>query len=184
MRCVPHVATVPRRSLAVLVAVLLGLLLAACGDSTPRGTATYSGGAQTQPYQPTGTPVVPTPASSPFDTSPAGPTPADAAKLAPAAPVSDLPTMTVAALPPEGVDTLRLIALGGPFPYRQDGATFANREGLLPPHPSGWYKEYTVVTPGSTDRGARRIVAGADGGRFYTSDHYASFREVLSGVSP
>ena len=83
----------------------------------------------------------------------------------------------------QAVDTLRLIGLGGPFPFRQDGATFENREGLLPPHPSGWYKEYTVVTPGSADRGARRIVAGTDGGRFYTSDHYASFREVLSGVS-
>lgn len=175
--------TVPRRALAVLVAVLLGLLLSACGDSTPRGTATYSGGAVPKSYQPTGTPVASTPASSPFATARATPTPADAAKLAPAAPVSDLPTTTVAQLPPEGVDTLRLIALGGPFPYAQDGATFANREGLLPPHPSGWYKEYTVSTPGSADRGARRIVAGTDGGRFYTSDHYASFREVLSGVS-
>ena len=177
----PVAATVPRRALAVLVAVLLGVLLSACGDSTPRGTATYSGGTAGQGYQPTGTPAVSTPASSPFAT--ATPTPADAAKLAPAAPVSDLPTTTVAQLPAEGVDTLRLIALGGPFPYAQDGATFANREGLLPQHPSGWYKEYTVVTPGSADRGARRIVAGSDGGRFYTSDHYASFREVLSGVS-
>jgi ribonuclease T1 len=172
--------TAPRRAVAVLVAVLLGVLLSACGDATPRGTATYSGGAVPRSNQPTGTPDVSTPASSPFAT--ATPTPADAAKLAPAAPVSDLPTTTVAQLPAEGVDTLRLIALGGPFPYAQDGATFANREGLLPQRPSGWYKEYTVITPGSPDRGARRIVAGTDGGRFYTSDHYASFREVLSGA--
>jgi len=78
---------------------------------------------------------------------------------------------------------LRLVAAGGPFPYSKDGVTFSNREGLLPKHPSGWYQEYTVITPGSSDRGARRIIAGKDGGRFYTSDHYASFREVLSGES-
>jgi len=110
-------------------------------------------------------------------------TPSDAAALAPRVPVSDLPTMTVAQLPVEGVTTLRLIASGGPFPYAKDGVTFSNREGLLPRHPGNWYQEYTVITPGSSDRGARRVIAGNDGGRFYTSDHYASFREVLSGVS-
>jgi ribonuclease T1 len=91
--------------------------------------------------------------------------------------------MLVAQLPKQGVDTLRLIASDGPFPYSQDGVTFSNREGLLPQHKSGWYREYTVITPGSSDRGARRIIAGEDGARFYTDDHYASFREVLSGVS-
>jgi ribonuclease T1 len=91
--------------------------------------------------------------------------------------------MLVAQLPEQGVDTLRLIASDGPFPYSQDGATFSNREGLLPQHKSGWYREFTVITPGSSDRGARRIIAGDDGGRFFTDDHYASFREVLSGVS-
>jgi ribonuclease T1 len=106
-----------------------------------------------------------------------------AVALAPASPVSGLATMVVAALPQEGIDTLRLIASGGPFPYPKDGVTFSNREGILPAHPSGWYHEYTVITPGSSDRGARRIIAGKDGGRFYTDDHYASFREVLSGVS-
>jgi len=82
-----------------------------------------------------------------------------------------------------GVDTLRLIAKGGPYPFSKDGVTFSNREGLLPQHQDGWYHEYTVITPGSSDRGARRIIAGGDGGRFYSDDHYASFREVLSGVS-
>jgi ribonuclease T1 len=91
--------------------------------------------------------------------------------------------MTVAMLPQEGVTTLRLIESGGPFPYSKDGVTFSNREGLLPKHAGGWYQEYTVITPGSSDRGARRVIAGNDGGRFYTSDHYTSFREVLSGVS-
>ena len=102
------------------------------------------------------------------------------AGLAPAQPTSDLPTTTVAELPPEGIDTLVLIDQGGPFPYDQDGSTFGNREGILPPQPNGFYAEYTVVTPGEGDRGARRIVGGDDGARFYTSDHYSSFREVVS----
>lgn len=117
------------------------------------------------------------PTTGPATTGPAPPAGAD---LAPAAPHSSLPTMRVAGLPPEGVATLELIRDGGPFPYDQDGATFQNREGLLPAEPSGFYREYTVITPGSDDRGARRIVAGDDGCRFYTSDHYASFREVVS----
>ncbi len=103
------------------------------------------------------------------------------ADLAPAAPTTDLETMTVEQLPPEGIDTLELIASDGPFPYDKDGATFSNREGILPQQPKGFYAEYTVVTPGSDDRGARRIVGGDDGSRFYTSDHYSSFREVVSG---
>ncbi len=103
------------------------------------------------------------------------------ADLAPAAPTSDLATMTVAQLPPEGIETLELIASDGPFPYDEDGSTFSNREGILPAQPKGFYAEYTVITPGSDDRGARRIVGGDDGSRFYTSDHYSSFREVVSG---
>ncbi len=100
--------------------------------------------------------------------------------LAPAQPTSDLPTMTVDQLPPEGIQTLELIAADGPYPYDKDGSTFGNREGILPPQPSGFYSEYTVVTPGENDRGARRIVGGEDGARFYTADHYSSFREVVS----
>ena len=103
------------------------------------------------------------------------------ADLAPAEPTTDLKTMTVGQLPPEGIDTLELIASDGPFPYDKDGATFSNREGILPPQPKGFYAEYTVITPGSDDRGARRIIGGDDGSRFYTSDHYSSFREVVSG---
>ena len=82
-------------------------------------------------------------------------------------------------LPPEARDTLELIAAGGPFPYRQDGQTFGNREGLLPGRPSGSYREYTVETPGSADRGARRIVVGDRRDAYYTDDHYASFRYVI-----
>ena len=88
-------------------------------------------------------------------------------------------TVRVSALPVEAQQTLALIDAGGPFPYRVDGTVFTNREGLLPSEPSGYYREYTVVTPGSSDRGARRIVAGKNGEDYYTDDHYASFREVL-----
>ena len=81
-------------------------------------------------------------------------------------------------LPAEAIDTLRLIEGGGPYPYRQDDGVFGNREGRLPRQSRGYYREYTVETPGSRDRGARRIIAG---GRppveyFYTDDHYGSFR--------
>ncbi len=97
----------------------------------------------------------------------------------PAVSVSGLPTVTVAGLPPEARQTINLIDQGGPFPYSRDGATFRNREGILPAKQLGYYREYTVVTPGSPDRGARRIVAGAGGEIYYTDDHYDSFREVL-----
>ena len=75
-------------------------------------------------------------------------------------------------------DTLALVDAGGPFPHDQDGATFQNREGLLPSAPTGHYREYTVPTPGSRDRGARRIVTGGDPPRayYYTEDHYRTFR--------
>src|ERR1051325_3662156 len=71
-----------------------------------------------------------------------------------------LRTVSAAQLPAEGRTTLRLIAQGGPYPYRQDGVTFQNRERLLPREPRGYYREFTVPTPGSSDRGARRIIAG------------------------
>lgn len=88
-------------------------------------------------------------------------------------------TVHIGDLPMEAIDTLLRIAEGGPFPYDQDGATFQNREGLLPAHPRGYYREYTVETPGSPDRGARRIVTGEDGERYYTDDHYDSFRFIV-----
>ncbi|MCU0301522.1 MAG: ribonuclease [Candidatus Nanopelagicales bacterium] len=103
------------------------------------------------------------------------------ADLAPATATTDLPTIEVADLPPEGIETLELIEADGPFPYDKDGSTFQNREGILPAQPRGFYAEYTVETPGSDDRGARRIVAGDDGSRFYTEDHYSSFEEVVAG---
>lgn len=89
-----------------------------------------------------------------------------------------LPSVAVTDLPPEAGETLVLIDAGGPFPFDRDGVTFENREELLPARPSGYYREYTVPTPGSDDRGARRIVTG-DGGEFYwTDDHYQSFSRI------
>jgi ribonuclease T1 len=82
-------------------------------------------------------------------------------------------------LPREARETLALIRSGGPFPYARDGAVFANREGRLPPAPRGTYREYTVRTPGSRDRGARRIVHSSRGEFYYTADHYRSFRRIL-----
>jgi ribonuclease T1 len=98
---------------------------------------------------------------------------------APAQARSGLPIVHLAELPPEALETYYLIDSNGPFPYRQDGATFQNREQLLPKKPGAYYREYTVVTPDEDDRGARRIVAGRDGERYYTDDHYESFREIV-----
>jgi len=90
-------------------------------------------------------------------------------------------------LPAEARHTLALIRSGGPFPYRQDGTVFRNREQRLPSRPRGYYTEYTVKTPHSHDRGARRIIAGRGESRdpaisgeyYYTDDHYNSFRRIL-----
>src|SRR3954454_18063078 len=81
-------------------------------------------------------------------------------------------------LPPEAIDTLDEIADGPPYAYDRDGTTFENREGLLPEEQSGYYQEFTVVTPGSSDRGARRIIWGLDDELYYTDDHYQSFERI------
>lgn len=74
--------------------------------------------------------------------------------------------------------TLDLIDRGGPFPYKKDGSTFSNREAQLPAQPRGYYREYTVPTPDSGDRGARRVVQGRSGDTWYTNDHYESFVRI------
>lgn len=88
-------------------------------------------------------------------------------------------TVTYDELPPEALDTLALIESDGPFPYDRDGVVFENREGILPDQYEGYYHEYTVETPGSDDRGARRIITGEGGEVFYTEDHYDSFQVVI-----
>jgi ribonuclease T1 len=95
---------------------------------------------------------------------------------------ADIATISVADLPPEGRQTLALIVRGGPFPYpHKDGSVFGNFERQLPPHERGYYREYTVPTPGARDRGARRIVAGGEppSEYFYTADHYRSWSRIV-----
>jgi ribonuclease T1 len=82
-------------------------------------------------------------------------------------------------LPIEARATLELVKAGGPFPHAQDGRIFSNREKLLPLKNRGYYREYTVRTPGVRNRGARRIVAGSGGEYYYTADHYRSFKRIL-----
>lgn len=96
---------------------------------------------------------------------------------APAREPAPLAEVSVTALPKEAQETLALVKRGGPFRYRQDGATFGNFEKRLPVRARGYYHEYTVPTPGARDRGARRIVAGG-GEYYYTDDHYRSFRRI------
>lgn len=89
------------------------------------------------------------------------------------------PATPLAALPPQVGQTLRLVDRGGPFPYPgNDGAVFHNAEHRLPRQPDGYYREYTVPTPGSEDRGARRLIIGRNGEVYYTGDHYESFVRV------
>lgn len=81
-------------------------------------------------------------------------------------------------LPLEAQATLEAIRRGGAFPYARDGSVFFNRERLLPEAPRGYYREYTVPTPGISHRGARRIVSGSNGELYYTADHYRSFKRI------
>ena len=84
----------------------------------------------------------------------------------------------LADLPVQAQRTVALIKQDGPFPYSRDGVTFGNYEKRLPLRQRGYYREYTVKTPGSRDRGARRIVAGREGEYFYSDDHYRSFLRI------
>jgi guanyl-specific ribonuclease Sa len=89
---------------------------------------------------------------------------------------SGLPVEPLSSLPAQVKTTWELIGRGGPFPYpRNDGVAFQNREKLLPAKPADYYREYTVPTPGSDDRGARRLVTGSSDEVYYTADHYESF---------
>jgi ribonuclease T1 len=89
-----------------------------------------------------------------------------------------LSEVTLADLPKEGRDTLTVIKQGGPFPYKRDGTVFGNFERRLPEKERGYYREYTVPTPGSRDRGARRIIVGRGGEYYYTDDHYQTFLHI------
>jgi ribonuclease T1 len=129
------------------------------------------GGGQLGGIRPDGGAAAPAPGS-------AGSAPAGAPG---AANPSQLTGVEASQLPAEARQTLTLIAKDGPYPYAQDGVTFGNFERILPRKSSGYYKEYTVRTPGEPDRGARRIVAGNSGEKYYTADHYSSFRFIIEG---
>jgi len=116
----------------------------------------------------------------PVPTSPAAPAGTATTPTAVENP-SSLPSINASQLPKEARQTLALIAAGGPFPYDRDGVNFGNFEGLLPRKTGGFYKEYTVPTPGESDRGARRIIVGKDSAKYYTPDHYESFTFIVEG---
>ncbi|MER6396513.1 ribonuclease [Kitasatospora sp. NPDC059973] len=162
-----------KHRLFALVAVLLCALaaLAGCqlsndGADSPKATVAASTGASATGPKP----------SAPKPSPPAGTTPAPPGGWVPTDPA--LADVCRTKLPAQAVDTLGLIAKGGPYPYRSDGIVFENRENRLPRKASGYYHEYTVVTPGSGDRGARRVVTGGTGEQYWTADHYGSFQEI------
>ena len=131
---------------------------------------------------PTTTPtVIPTVTStpSPLPTATLPPQPAATPTNPPRAGPPGMPTISYNELPREAIETIVLIGEGGPFPFDRDGIAFQNRERLLPTKPRGYYAEYTVITPGASTRGARRIIAGEEGELYYTDDHYASFYWVI-----
>lgn len=141
----------PRRRLRSALAVLAALAVVVAGVLVEQGGSGGSGGSAPQARAPRSAP--------------------DARAL---------PAVTPAELPLEARRTLALIDRGGPFPYDRDGAVFADRERLLPDEPRGCYREYTVRTPGESDRGARRIVTSCRGPRYWSPDHYASFARVVA----
>jgi ribonuclease T1 len=144
----------------MMVAALAMLLLAGCGAAP---AAASDAQAATQ------APTVAAPSTSKKATPTPRPKPAR---------VDGMRTVYTFELPRQAQQTIRLIEAGGPFPFERDGITFQNRERILPNKPRGYYREYTVITPGSRDRGARRIVAGDRGELYYTDDHYDSFVRV------
>ncbi|MDP9982831.1 ribonuclease T1 [Pseudarthrobacter oxydans] len=149
--------------LTALLVLLLGLAVLAFVLAGVPGTGTAPSGAGTTAPSSTADPAAPT-AAPPALANPSG-----------------LPEVKASELPAEAGQTLALIARGGPFPYSRDAATFGNFERILPRKSSGYYKEYTVRTPRESDRGARRIVAGQAGEKYYTPDHYNSFRFIIEG---
>lgn len=182
----PRIRRTPGSLLALLIAIV-GILAATqgCGVTGDTLPTARPGTAQTTratvlTTTATVTPRRPTPTVTTAVAAGGRPTPTPTPRGQPTEPAANdgLPQIEFGRLPPQAQETIRLIERGGPFPYERDGVTFGNRERLLPIRAAGYYREYTVTTPGSSDRGARRIVAGRDGELYYTDDHYESFRRV------
>ncbi|GGK21533.1 ribonuclease [Deinococcus malanensis] len=164
-----------RRALLVLLAPLAGAALGSC-DAPAESQATTQ--ISSNPQLSTPAPAV---QNLPSRTGQAPRAPGT--QKSGLDPHSGLRWISRSDLPREGQEMLRLIARGGPFRYSKDGVTFGNRERLLPKASEGYYREYTVRTPGESDRGARRLVCGGQEETsvhecYYTADHYASFRRV------
>ena len=157
--------------LVVLASVVIGTLRN--DDDVPEGSPDATPSIEVSPGDP------PTESESPDDQ---GAGPAFPTAVAPSRPATDaesgLPTADLADLPPEAAETVALIEAGGPFPYDDDGETFLNSARLLPQHETGYYRVYTVETPGSVEPTSRRIVAGTTGELFWTDDLYTSFRRI------
>ncbi len=153
------ISSTSHRATAAVGALLAGLLLVLTGCST-------GGGGKGSPHGP-----------APSGTSATGTRSPGAAGTPGWA--KGMPTVPAGQLPSQARDTLRLIDSRGPFPYPKDGTVFGNHERLLPRQSRGYYHEYTVPTPGSKNRGARRIISGDGHETYYTDDHYRSFKAVL-----
>ncbi len=149
-----------KRAWAFSCILALSAILGGCGKGGSQNATQEAGASAAQPGQA------------------ASETPVASGAQGRSAPVA----ITRAQLPGEAVETLRLIKAGGPFPFSEDGVLFRNSAALLPEHPRGYYHTYTVRTPGSTDRGLRRIVCGGPrkqtGDCYYTDDYYVSFKRI------
>ncbi len=170
-----------KRTRSIIVAVVVVLAIAGWNAFVRDGGGADDAASTTsvESVTPTTDSTASTAAPSPTSLRPSTSTTSTSTAVAPAGAVSDLPVASVDDLPDEALDTLALIEAGGPYPFDQDDGVFGNREGLLPDAYDGYYREYTVITPGEGDRGARRFVVGDDGEVFYTDDHYESFVEVV-----
>lgn len=157
------------RSIALLLTGLLAIAVFAFGGTGLLETLT---GSTTPAASSSAAPV-------PGDPVP-GPAEVPALTVVPGNP-SGLPAIKESQLPAEARTTLAAIRAGGPYRYSQDNKTFGNFERILPRQGSGYYREYTVPTPGESDRGARRIVTGSEGEKYYTQDHYDSFKFIAEG---
>ncbi|MEP6853128.1 MAG: ribonuclease domain-containing protein [bacterium] len=157
-----------RRPLLALLALLALLVIGYTVNAVRGDDRSPSGAASTRPTNSSAIPVGgtrPSPGPSTVS-SPRRPRPPGAGAVA------------LSALPDQARLTVDLILAGGPFPYSRDGVVFNNLEHHLPVHPRGYYREYTVPTPGESDRGARRIIVGRNGQYYYTGNHYDSFVPV------
>jgi len=160
------------RNRSVIALLLTGLLAIALLASGGAGLLESLTGSPTPAASSSAAPVPEASAPGPADVPGPGVVPANP---------SGLPAVGESGLPPEARRTLALIRAGGPYSYSQDDKTFGNFERILPRRATGYYREYTVPSPGESDRGARRIVAGAGGEKYYTQDHYDSFEFIAEG---